>query len=425
MSAFERIIGYDSIKNELIQICDMIHNKDVYEKLGAKLPQGVLIHGEPGLGKTLMAKCFIEECGLETYTIRRNRGNDDFVGLITDVFEKAKENAPALIFLDDMDKFANEDQTHRNAEEYVAVQSGIDEIKGYDVFVLATANDLDNLPNSLLRSGRFDRKIEVECPSETDSRAIIEFYLSDKKVDKNLNIDDLAKMISYSSCADLENILNQAAINSAYERKDCIEIDDLVKAVLRMEYNSPENLTNTSVEELHKVALHEAGHLVVSEVLTPGSVGLASIRTQGGGGIGGFIHGCKDHERMLYRVYIALAGKAAVELYYSEESTGGCGHDIFRAADMLRGSICHGALLGFGMFDVSGREYRISPNLNANSEAVVQAELERFMLKTREILIKNRKFLEKSTEALLEKETLLFSDIKKIRNEVEIVEVTI
>ena len=89
MSAFERIIGYDTIKNELIQICDMIHNKDVYEKLGAKLPQGILIHGEPGLGKTLMAKCFIEECGLETYTIRRNRGNDDFVGLITNVFEKA------------------------------------------------------------------------------------------------------------------------------------------------------------------------------------------------------------------------------------------------------------------------------------------------------------------------------------------------
>ena len=173
MNAFERIIGYDSIKNELIQICDMIHNKDVYEKLGAKLPQGVLIHGEPGLGKTLMAKCFIEECGLETYTVRRNRGNDDFVGLITDVFEKAKENAPALIFLDDMDKFANEDEAHRNAEEYVAVQSGIDEVKGYGVFVLATANCIRNLPQSLLRSGRFDRKIEVKRPSEADSKTVI------------------------------------------------------------------------------------------------------------------------------------------------------------------------------------------------------------------------------------------------------------
>lgn len=425
MSAFERIIGYDTIKNELMQICDMIHNRDIYEKLGAKLPQGILIHGEPGLGKTLMAKCFIEECGLTTYTVRRNRGNDDFVGLITDVFEKAKESAPSLIFLDDMDKFANEDDSHPNAEEYVAVQSGIDEVKGCDVFVLATANDLDNLPDSLLRSGRFDRKIVVRRPSEADSRAIIEFFLTDKNVDKSVNLDDLTKMISYSSCADLENIINQAAINSAFERKKKIETDDLVKAVLRMQYDSPDNLTNTSAEELHKIALHEAGHLVVSEILTSGSVGLASIRTRGRGNIGGFIHSCKDHPRSLYRVYIALAGKAAVELYYSEESTGGCGHDIYKAADMLRENISQGALFGFGLFDVSGRRYDVSANYNATSEVAVQTELERYMIRTREILIKNRSFLEKTAEALLEKETLLFSDIQKIRNEVEIVEVAV
>lgn len=425
MNAFERIIGYDSIKNELIQICDMIHNKDVYEKLGAKLPQGVLIHGEPGLGKTLMAKCFIEECGLETYTIRRNRGNDDFVGLITDVFEKAKENAPALIFLDDMDKFANEDEAHRNAEEYVAVQSGIDEVKGYEVFVLATANCIRNLPQSLLRSGRFDRKIEVRRPSEADSRAIIEYFLTDKKVGKAVNMDDLAKMISYSSCADLENILNQAAINAAFERKKRIDMDDLVKAVLRMEYDSPDDLTNTSTEELRKIALHEAGHLVVSEILTPGSVGLASIRAQGRANIGGFIHSCKDHEHFLYRVHIALAGKVAVEMYYSEEITGGCSNDLYRAAEMLRNSINRDALLGLGMLDVSGRAYEVSQNILGKSEAVTQTELEKHMIKTKEILIKNREFLEKIAEALLEKETLLFSDIQKIRNEVEIVEVAV
>ena len=425
MSAFERIIGYDTIKNELMQICDMIHNRDIYEKLGAKLPQGILIHGEPGLGKTLMAKCFIEECGITTYTVRRNRANDDFVGLITDVFEKAKENSPSLVFLDDMDKFANEDDDHRNAEEYVAVQSGIDEVKGCDVFVLATANDLDNLPYSLLRSGRFDRKIGVRRPSEADSRAIIEYYLSDKNVDKSVDLDDLAKMISYSSCADLENILNQAAINSAYERKKKIGIDDLVKAVLRMQYDSPDNLTNSSAEELHKVALHEAGHLVASEVLTPGSVGLASIRTRGRGNVGGFIHNCKDHQRSLYRVFVALAGKAAVGLYYSEESTGGCGHDMYVAADLLRENINQGALFGFGLFDVSGRRYSISTDFNSTSEVAIHTELERYMIKTREILIKNRLFLEKTAEALLEKETLLFSDIQKIRKEAEIVEVAV
>ena len=173
MSAFDRVIGYETIKNELLQICDMIHNREIYEELGAKLPQGILLYGDPGLGKTLMAKSFIEESGLKAYIVRRNKGNDDFIGDITDTFRKAKENTPCVIFLDDMDKFAYEDSDHRDAEEYVAVQSGIDEVKNCDVFILATANEIWKLPRSLVRSGRFDRKIEVQCPTNRDADEII------------------------------------------------------------------------------------------------------------------------------------------------------------------------------------------------------------------------------------------------------------
>ena len=102
MSKFDNIIGYETIKKELMQICDMLKNKEIYENLGAKLPHGILLHGEPGLGKSLMAKCFIEESGLKTYTIRRNKGTDDFMKEITETFEKAKENTPAIVFLDDI-----------------------------------------------------------------------------------------------------------------------------------------------------------------------------------------------------------------------------------------------------------------------------------------------------------------------------------
>ena len=108
MNAFDRIIGYDTIKTELFQICDMIRNRKIYEDLGAKLPQGVLLYGAPGLGKTLMAKCFIEESGLKTFTLRRNTGGDEFVSVITDTFSEAKKNAPCIVFLDDLDKFASE-----------------------------------------------------------------------------------------------------------------------------------------------------------------------------------------------------------------------------------------------------------------------------------------------------------------------------
>ena len=426
MSVFDRVVGYETIKNELLQICDMIHNREIYEELGAKLPQGILLYGDPGLGKTLMAKSFIEESGLKAYIVRRNKGNNDFIGDITDTFRKAKENTPSVIFLDDMDKFANEDSNHRDAEEYVAVQSGIDEVKSCDVFILATANEIWKLPSSLVRSGRFDRKIEVQCPTNRDADEIIEHYLSNKKVSETVNMDDLSKMISYSSCAELETILNEAAINAAYKRKPSIEMEDLVKSVLRMQYDSPDNYTKISAEDMKKTALHEAGHLVVLEVLCPGSVGLASLRSTGRDSTGGFIHRCKELSRRPYHVLVSLAGKAAVELYYSDTCANGCQNDINRAFNIIREDLSENATLGFGMIDVATNGFpNTSENMNSRNEAVTQAELERYMLITKDILLKNREFLEKATAALIEKETLLHSDIRILRDNTTITEAAV
>lgn len=426
MSALDKVIGYEAIKNELLQICDMIHNREIYEELGARLPQGILLYGEPGLGKTLMAKSFIEESGLKAYIVRRNKGDDDFIGEITDTFHRAKENTPCVIFLDDMDKFANEDSDHRDAEEYVAVQSGIDEVKNCDVFVLATANEMRKLPESLVRSGRFDRKIEVKRPTDKDANEIIEHYLSDKKVSENVNMEDLSKMISYSSCAELETILNEAAISAAYKRKTDIEMEDLVKSVLRMIYDSPDNYTKASAEDMKKTALHEAGHLVVSEVLCPGSVGLASLRSTGRDSTGGFIHRCKELSRRPYYVLVSLAGKAAVELYYCDTVASGCQSDINRACNYIRDGISENATLGFGMIDVSTRSFpETSENMNSRSEAVTHAELERYMRITKDILLKNREFLERVAAALIEKETVLYSDIRALTESTTITEVAV
>ena len=426
MSAFDKVIGYKTIKNELLQICDMIRNKGVYEALGAKLPQGILLYGNPGLGKTLMAKCFVKESGLPAFTVRRNKGNDDFIGSITETFQKAKENAPSIVFLDDLDKFANEDDEHRDAGEYVAVQAGIDEVKHCDVFVLATANNIWKLPDSLKRSGRFDRKIEVQCPTERDAKDIISYYLSDKNVSENVNMDDLCKMIDYSSCAVLETILNEAAIHAAYRRKACIEMEDLVKAVLRMQYDAPDDYTKSSDEEMRRTAIHEAGHLVVCEVLCPGSVGLASLRGSGRDAKDGFIRTCVSLSRRPYDVLVSLAGKAAVELYYADAVASGCQNDINRALNLIREGTAASATLGFGMVDVSTRRFsHTSESMNSRSEAVTQAELERFMLKAKDILLKNRSFLEKATAALLEKGTLLASDIQALRENTTITGVAV
>lgn len=426
MSAFDKIIGYQTIKEELLQICDMIHNREIYENLGAKQPQGILLYGDPGLGKSLMAKSFITESGLPAYIIRRDKGSDDFIGKITDTFEKAKKNAPAIVLLDDMDKFANEDDRHIDAEEYVAVQAGIDEVKGCNVFVFATVNEIRKLPRSLIRSGRFDRKIEVNSPTDRDAEEIIKYYLGQKKVSDNVNMDDLVKMVSYGSCAELETILNEAAIGAAYARKEKIEMDDLVKSVLRMQYDAPDNFTKKSSDALKEIALHEAGHLVVSEILTPGSVGLASLRTAGRDSTGGFIHRCMPVTRRAHHILISLAGKAAVELYYSGVCASGCQSDIREAADNIRDAISESGTGGFGMIDVANHRFpESSESFNSRNESVVHAELERYMFKAREILIKNRDFLEKAAQMLSEKETLLYSDIRKLRESIKITEVVL
>lgn len=426
MSAFDRIIGYQTIKEELLQICDMIHNREIYENLGAKLPQGILLYGDPGLGKSLMAKSFITESGLPAYIVRRDKGSDDFIGKITDTFEKAKKNAPAIVLLDDMDKFANEDDRHIDAEEYVAVQAGIDEVKGCNVFVFATVNEIRKLPRSLIRSGRFDRKIEVNSPTDRDAEEIIKYYLAEKKVSDNVNMDDIVKMVSYGSCAELETILNEAAIGAAYARKEKIEMDDLVKSVLRMQYDAPDNFTKKSSDALKEIALHEAGHLVVSEILTPGSVGLASLRTAGRDSTGGFIHRCMPVTRRAHHILISLAGKAAVELYYSGVCASGCQSDIRKAADNIRDAISESGTGGFGMIDVANHRFpESSESFNSRNESVVHAELERYMFKAREILIKNRDFLEKAAQMLSEKETLLYSDIRKLRESIKITEVVL
>lgn len=425
MDAFDKIIGYETIKKELEQICDMLSNKEVYQKLGAKLPHGVMLYGEPGLGKSLMARCLIEKSGLKSYTVRRNKSSKEFVNEIGETFQSAKKNAPCIVFLDDMDKFANEDYEHPDAEEYVAIQAAIDDVKDAEVLVIATVNDINSLPDSLVRSGRFDRKIEIFCPTEEDSCKIIKHYLSDKPVSEEIDLTDIAMMINYSSCAELETILNEASINAAFARHDKITYDDIVTAVLRKNYDSPNTCAGVSDEEMEKVALHEAGHLVVCEVLCPGGVGLASVKSNGMNRTGGFIKRCKDIPRKEYNILISLAGKAATELYYAESFADGCNLDLERAINYIRDNIAEKGSCGLGFIDVEAHHARLSENLNSRSEAAVYAELERYMLKTREILLKNRYFLEQATEALVQKETLLHSDIKALRKNSRIVSVTV
>lgn len=416
MNTFDKVIGYKSIKQELQQICDMIRNRTVYEEMGARLPHGLLLYGDPGLGKTLLAKCLIEESGLNAITIRRDRGGDAFISSIMEAFAKAKADAPAIIFLDDMDKFSTEDASYRDTPEYAAVQAGIDDIKESNVFLIATANEIRKLPISLRRSGRFDRKLHIQAPTASDAEAIIAHYIKGKRLSDDVNIKDLAMMMRYQSCAELETILNEAAVRAAFCRQSCIQMKDMVSAVLKQQYDTYEDIPCVSDEVMKYVALHEAGHLVVAETLCPGSVGFVSLLPSEENRCGGFVHRCKTLPAYEETI-IVLSGKAAVEMRHAGQTADGCSTDIEQAVSSIRDAIAKKGTMGFSFLDIENNtSCDISKSLQLRSETAIQIELERCYDIAKRILAQNETFLNKVTEALLEKKSLLYSDIRGIRS---------
>lgn len=419
MSAFDKVIGYEQIKQELMRVCDMIQHREYYDALGAKLPHGMLLHGDPGLGKTLLAKCLIEESGLDCVTVRRDVNGDEFHDVIRRAFAYAREHTPAIVFLDDMDKFANEDRYRRDAPEYVTVQSCMDECKDSEVFVLATANNFDKLPDSLVRSGRFDIKIELESPKGKDAEGIIKYYLRDKQVSRTLNYEDLVRMVSYRSCAELEQLLNDAAIRAAYQRRTSIEMEDFVEVLLQEKLNTPDYDSAEDNEDTYKFAIHEAGHLVTAEILFPGSVGMIAIRSEPGHGCNGFVHMCRELPETMNYVLVALAGKAAVEQYNAQEKATGCRDDLLKASNAIRDYIVEEARMGFAYYlPDANRDLDIPDSLNERVVTLIQAEMERCFLRVQDILLRNRAFLEAVVDALMMKKVLLHSDIQAIRRRI-------
>ncbi|MCF0135818.1 MAG: ATP-binding protein [Lachnospiraceae bacterium] len=195
---------------KLKQISDSLKNEEVYAALGVSAPKGLLLYGEPGVGKSLMANAIIEESGRQVFTCRKEKPNGDFINEIKETFDKAAENAPSIVYLDDMDKFTNGDENHPDAEEYVTVQSCIDRVKEKRVFVLATANNIRCLPNSLRRVGRFDRKIEVRAPRGEDAEKIIGHYLENKKYVDGMDARTIARIMNGRSCAEIEKYYRKA-----------------------------------------------------------------------------------------------------------------------------------------------------------------------------------------------------------------------
>lgn len=414
--AFEPVIGYKSIKNEMIKICDIMRNCEFYSKLGVSVPSGLLLSGDPGLGKTLMANCFIKASGRKAFTCRKDKPDGDFVNHIRNTFDEAVKNAPSIVFLDDMDKFANGDRHHRNSEEFVTVQSCIDDAKNKNVFVLATINDEDAIPESLLRAGRFDNRIEVNSPKGEDAEKIVEHYIKRKNFVSDVDVKTITKLLNGASCAELETVINQAGVYAGFNRKEKIEMDDIVKSCLRIIHKAPEKEYAHSPEVLKAVAYHEAGHAVVAEVLEPGSVNFVSVRSHGGSA-GGFTNYYQPEEYwikkqyMENRVTVLLGGKAATEIVFGETDVG-ANSDLRRAFDIVERFVNDYCSNGFDRW-VQSREH--SNGVIERRDIQMSVEMENFYKKAKKVLIENREFLDKLAQALMSKDVLTNVEIEAIK----------
>ncbi len=434
MNAFDKIIGYTSIKKELMQISDTLENQEIYNKLGVSAPRGLLLYGEPGVGKSLMASAVIKDSGRPVFCCRKNSPNGDFIKKIKATFDKAAENAPSIVFLDDMDKFANGDERYPDTEEYVTVQSCIDAVKGKEVFVLATANDIDCLPDSLCRAGRFDRTIEVNAPKGEDAIEIITYYLKSKRFVDGIDPVVIAKIMDGHSCADLETVINEAGLYAGYERAESITMEHFLKACLYTVFDKKgladeQDDFSSHLSDPHHMAsqmiYHEAGHAVVSEVLSPGSVTLVfagSVRQEEGG----FTSYYRDPGKSLLewkkgRIISALGGAAAMEQKFGIPDTG-CERDLDHAFSMTRDLLVNACIKGFSLYE--GR-YADSERILSDREQAVAAEIENYYRKAKEIISANWDFFEKLASALAEKKLLSAVDIQNIKRECRIVSVAV
>ena len=411
-NVFKSIIGYAEVKQEMTRILDQLKHPDKYEALGVTEPHGLLLHGVPGVGKSTFANAFLEASERTMFVCQKDKSNGDFVNEIVKIFDEAAKAAPSIILLDDLDKFANEDENRRDASEFVTVQTCIDRVKDHQVFVVATVNNMRKLPISLTRAGRFDHVLELRSPSGEDAQNIVAHYLSKKAFVKDVDVRRIGRLLSGKSCAELESVVNQAGAYAAYEGRTQVEMKDMIKAILRLIFKSPESFRE-DVRTLPYIACHEAGHALVSELLEPDSVDLVTVLNHDSFAAGvtstsrdeSYLH---SKQLMENRVMCVLAGKAATEITFGVVDTGvSCDLDIaFHIVERFIGKYCS---YGFDKYIESG-----STEVTDRRENRIAAEMECYYAKTKKLLVENKSKLDALTKCLVEEKTLLGDRVQEI-----------
>lgn len=438
---FKDVAGNESAKQDLTEIVDFLKEPKKYEKLGAKIPRGVLLAGEPGTGKTLMARAVAGEANVPFFSISGSEFAEMFVGVgasrVRDLFAKAKRNAPSIIFIDEIDAVAHKRDAKGGAgrEDEQTLNQILVEMDGFDnesgVIVMAATNRVDMLDKALLRPGRFDRHINVTLPERKERLEILKVHFKGKPVEPDVDLEALAKKTAGSSGADLANIANEAAITAARENHKAISNADLTEAFERVAIG-PERKSKVMNEKERKItAYHEAGHAIVGHVL-PDSDPVHKVTIIPRGNTGGVTWFLPPEDRSYKSIYDlkdilarAMGGRIAEELIFGKDAvTTGASSDLQNVAELSKSMI-----IGEGMGDslrnlVFPNEatgyYTITTEkpYSEKTAELIDAEIKKLTeeaaKRAMEVLKANQKVLDALAEELLKHETLEEKELEPI-----------
>lgn len=441
---FTDIAGNDNAKQDLQEVVDFLKHPKKYKDLGAKIPKGVLLVGNPGTGKTMLARAVAGEAGVPFFSISGSEFVEMFVGVgasrVRDLFSKAKKNAPCIIFIDEIDAVGRKRGSGMGGghdEREQTLNQILVEMDGFDgetnVIVLAATNRADVLDPALLRPGRFDRRVNITLPERKDREAILKVHFKKKPTDETVDLDKLAAKTAGSSGADLANMANEAAIIAARHNKKKISNDELTEAFERVAIGPERKTKIMNDHEKELTAYHEAGHAIVGHVL-PDSDPVHKVTIIPRGGTGGVTWFLPPEDKSYTNVYEfkdilarAMGGRIAEQLIYGDDGiTTGAGSDLRKATEIARDMVIEQGM-GKGlrdqvfhedngglMFDKMTRERPYSDETAKMIDEEVAQLITEAKHRAMLVLKENRSFLDKLAEALLKEETLEESEVDEI-----------
>ncbi len=441
---FKDVAGVEEAVEELQEVVDFLRDPSKYNKIGARMPKGILLVGPPGTGKTLLARAVAGEANVPFFHISGSDFVELFVGVgaarVRDLFNQAKANAPCIIFIDEIDAVGRHrgaglggghDEREQTLNQLLVEMDGFDSKEG--IVVMAATNRPDILDPALLRPGRFDKKVVVDPPDIRGREEILKIHMRGKPISKDVDVKILAKRTTGFVGADLENLVNEAALLAARNGRAEITMDDFEEAIDRVIAGPARKSRVISPREKKIIAYHEVGHAIVSTVLPNADpVHRISIIPRGYRALGYTLqlpHEDKylvSRNEMLDRITAILGGRAAEEIVFGD-ITSGAANDIERATEMARSMVCELGMserlgpLAWGKTEREvflGKDLTRLRNFSENVASEIDEEVRRIVTKcyekAKDILVKYRKQLDDISHILLEKETIEGDELRRM-----------